>query len=299
MKKQPGLLRYSLVWGGGSALLLLVSCHGMPRSERIVQRENNTQHPNITTRSGTYHEVKSGQTLWGIARAYGVNVQILTHANQLNDAATLYSGQKLYIPGVGQAREVGSSCPCPSESPSLVHDKPIGTYLRSPGRSPIGRFASSPDSLTKDSALENFTLIWPVYGEVSRAFEQEATRRHDGIDIMARQGAPIRAAADGAVMFSGWGPGGYGRTVIIQHQEDLVTVYAHNHENLVQVGQKLRQGDSIATVGQSGRATGNHLHFEVRYKALPLSPYKFLPRRPNNVAVLEHDEGIQSAILMR
>ena len=112
--------------------------------------------------------------------------------------------------------------------------------------------------------------------QVSRGFEQNATRRHDGVDIVAPRGTSIQAAADGEVIFSGWGPGGYGRIVILQHQAEVVTIYAHNHDNLVRLGQRVRQGEPIATVGQSGRATGNHLHFEVRHKAVPIPPYKFL-----------------------
>ena len=139
----------------------------------------------------------------------------------------------------------------------------------------------------KEVFLERIALIWPVQGDVSRGFEQDATRRHDGIDIVAPRGTSIQAAADGEVIFSGWGPGGYGRIVILQHQADVITIYAHNHENLVQPGQRVRQGEPIATVGQSGRATGNHLHFEVRYKTIPMPPYKLLPHRPSNVAALD------------
>jgi murein DD-endopeptidase MepM/ murein hydrolase activator NlpD len=77
-------------------------------------------------------------------------------------------------------------------------------------------------------------------------------------------------------MFSDWGPGGYGRLVIIQHADNLVTVYAHNHENLVQTDQSVQSGDIIASVGRSGRTTGYHLHFEVRRKTVPVSPLTFL-----------------------
>ena len=69
----------------------------------------------------------------------------------------------------------------------------------------------------KKTALERVALIWPVQGEVSRGFEQDARRRHDGVDIAAPRGTSIQAAADGEVIFSCRGPGGYGRTVILQH----------------------------------------------------------------------------------
>ena len=125
-------------------------------------------------------------------------------------------------------------------------------------------------------------------GEVSRGFEQSPRVGTMGL-ISSPRGTSIQAAADGEVIFSGWGPGGYGRIVILQHQAEVVTIYAHNHDNLVRLGQRV-QGEPIATVGQSGRATGNHLHFEVRHKAVPIPPYKFLHNslpRPSNVAALD------------
>jgi murein DD-endopeptidase MepM/ murein hydrolase activator NlpD len=196
--------------------------------------------------------------------------------NQVSDTTALYAGQKLYVPGATQQRTIVSRCPCGTETvkpaPSV---KTLSEILR-PVQKPSTAKAAQTTLTAKDIALERVTLIWPVQGEVSRGFEQDVTRRHDGIDIIAPSGTSIRAAADGEVIFSGWGPGGYGRIVILQHQAEVVTIYAHNHDNLVQLGQRVRQGEPIATVGQSGRATGNHLHFEVRHKAVPIPPYKLL-----------------------
>ena len=97
------------------------------------------------------------------------------------------------------------------------------------------------------------------------------------------------AAADGKVLFSGWGPGGYGLLVILRHEDDIVTVYAHNEQSLVEVDQNVRQGEPIATVGHSGRATGNHLHFEIRHRTVPVAPYKFLPAKHQSIALLDED----------
>jgi murein DD-endopeptidase MepM/ murein hydrolase activator NlpD len=238
---------------------------------------------------GVYHEVKQGQTLWSIARAYGVDVQTLARVNQVSDTTALYAGQKLYVPGATQQREIVSRCPCVTETvkpaPSV---KTLSEILR-PAERPSTAKAAHTTVTTKEIALERVALIWPVQGEVSRGFEQDAARRHDGIDIVAPRGTSIHAAADGEVIFSAWGPGGYGRIVILQHQVEVITIYAHNHDNLVRLGQHVRQGETIATVGQSGRATGNHLHFEVRHKAAPIPPHKFLPPRPSNVAALDRD----------
>ena len=236
---------------------------------------------------GVSHTVKPGQTLWSIARAYGIDIQILARVNQVSDTTVLHAGQKLYVPGATQQREIVSRCPCVAETLKPAPGvKTLSEIFRPPERSSTAKAAPTTVT-TKEIALERVALLWPVQGEVSRGFEQDAARRHDGIDIVAPRGTAIQAAADGEVIFSGWGPGGYGRIVILQHQVEVITIYAHNHDNLVQLGQHVRQGETIATVGQSGRATGHHLHFEVRHKAVPLSPYKFLPPRSNNVAALD------------
>jgi murein DD-endopeptidase MepM/ murein hydrolase activator NlpD len=125
--------------------------------------------------------------------------------------------------------------------------------------------------------VKDFPLIWPLQGVITRKFVQESQDRHDGIDIAAPLDTPIRAAADGKVIYSDWGPGGYGRIVILQHRGDVVTVYAHNQRNLVRLEDFVRQGEYIATVGKTGRATAPHLHFEIRRKMVPVSPFLFLP----------------------
>jgi murein DD-endopeptidase MepM/ murein hydrolase activator NlpD len=237
--------------------------------------------------AGVYHEVKQGQTLWSIARAYRVDIRTLARVNQISDTTALHTGQKLYVPGAIQQCEIASRCPCRTEAvkPS-ASIKALSEILR-PAEGASTAQATHAAVTAKEIALERVVLIWPVQGEISRDFEQDAVRRHDGVDIVAPRGTSIQAAADGEVIFSGWGPGGYGRLVILQHQAEVVTIYAHNHDNLVRPGQRVRQGEPIATVGQSGRAAGNHLHFEIRHKAIPISPQKFLPPRPSNVAALD------------
>jgi murein DD-endopeptidase MepM/ murein hydrolase activator NlpD len=103
-----------------------------------------------------------------------------------------------------------------------------------------------------------------------------AGQRHDGIDIAAPEGTPVGAAADGEVIFAGQ-QAGYGGVVILRHEGDLVTLYAHNARLLVKEGQRVRRGQRIATVGQTGRTTGPHLHFEVRAGTRPRNPLLYLP----------------------
>lgn len=98
---------------------------------------------------------------------------------------------------------------------------------------------------------------------------------HEGIDYMVDSGTPIRASAGGVVAFSDYHPQ-YGNMVEIDHGKDIVTRYAHASRLLVKVGQVVRRGDKIAEVGSTGRSTGNHLHFEIRYKNIAQNPARFL-----------------------
>lgn len=100
---------------------------------------------------------------------------------------------------------------------------------------------------------------------------------HEGVDFMAEAGTAIHASAGGVVVYSDTHPQ-YGKMVEVDHGKDIVTRYAHASKLLVKVGQVVRRGDRIAEVGSSGRSTGNHLHFEVRYKGIAQNPVRFLKK---------------------
>lgn len=127
-------------------------------------------------------------------------------------------------------------------------------------------------------------FIWPLdSGTYMSGFGIRHGRRHDGIDIAAKGGTPIKAAADGEVVFSKR-MRGYGRLILIKHDNNFFTAYAHNRQNLVNKGKKVKQGQAIAKVGRSGRATGNHVHFEVRKGQQAVDPLYFLPARAGMLA---------------
>ena len=110
------------------------------------------------------------------------------------------------------------------------------------------------------SAFDGY--IWPAQGVLTSGYGWRWGRMHQGIDIAAPIGTPIVAAASGKVIDVGW-YSGYGNLVKIEHLDGSVTVYAHNHKNLVSHGQKVDQGEQIAEMGNTGRSTGSHLHFEI------------------------------------
>ena len=126
----------------------------------------------------------------------------------------------------------------------------------------------------KEAARPDF--IWPVQGRLSDLFEGAEEKRHQGVDIASPLGTPIKAASSGKVIYSGNTIRGYGNLIILRHPEDYVTVYAHNQVNLVEEGMWVERGQVIGKVGNTGRATGAHLHFEIRKNNRAVDPLPYL-----------------------
>lgn len=118
-------------------------------------------------------------------------------------------------------------------------------------------------------------LIWPVLGRISSTFGPRWGRMHEGLDIAAPTGTPIRAAASGTVIHSGW-LGGYGNLVVIDHGGGLATAYAHQSAVAAGNGAVVGQGQVIGYVGSTGNSTGPHLHFEVRLNGVAQDPLGYL-----------------------
>jgi murein DD-endopeptidase MepM/ murein hydrolase activator NlpD len=138
-------------------------------------------------------------------------------------------------------------------------------------------------------------FAWPVDGQLSSPFGRRRTGWHRGIDIVAEPGTPVLAAAPGTVVRSTYETR-YGLVVKIEHANGFMTVYAHNDENLVEVGDRVSAGQAIAGVGRTGRATSPHVHFEIRQAGLAYNPLYMLPLPPRVVQVAEtddedHDDG--------
>lgn len=120
--------------------------------------------------------------------------------------------------------------------------------------------------------------IWPLYGHIASGFGYRYLPWrgfHTGTDISSWYGAPIRAAADGVVIWSGW-KGGYGKSVMIDHGYGMVTLYGHSSKLAVAVGQKVKKGQIISYVGTTGLATGPHVHYEVRKNGYLMNPVGYL-----------------------
>ncbi|MBQ4419512.1 MAG: M23 family metallopeptidase, partial [Synergistaceae bacterium] len=134
----------------------------------------------------------------------------------------------------------------------------------------------------KDNAPSSHkSYRWPVMGRINSPFgwrQHPITKRanfHTGIDIKADRGTVIRSAGSGKVVYSGW-MGGYGKVLVIEHNNGQSTLYAHCSTLLVKQGESVSQSENVARVGTTGQSTGPHLHFEVRVSNSPVNPLKYL-----------------------
>jgi murein DD-endopeptidase MepM/ murein hydrolase activator NlpD len=226
------------------------------------------------------HVVRSGDSVSRLAARYRVPRQRIIDASRLARPEALRVGQRLALPGCDRVRaEVALTAPVPQPDGSVL-------ALVGPRRIPTRLFMSVPEFA--DQVVE---FVWPVMGPVMSGIGPRRRVWHAGIDIRAEIGTPVYAAAPGGVYFSG-SARGYGRVVKIEHANGFMSIYAHNLQNLVNVGDRVEAGTVIATVGRSGRAVANHLHFEIRRDGLVYNPLFLLPRRD---AVLARADEMQEA----
>ncbi len=190
--------------------------------------------------AGIYHQVKKGQTLWRISKAYKVELDKVARINRLADTSRIYVGQLIFIPAVTEKDE------------DLI--------------------------LEIDFQDKGGDFSWPLKGRVSSFFGMKKDEvKNKGICIQAREGADIYASRSGKVAFCSEGLKGCGKIIIIDHWDGYSTVYAQNLKNFVKLNQLVKQGQVIARVGSSGRANRPELYFEIRKGHKPKNPFFYLP----------------------
>lgn len=228
---------------------------------------------------GIYHEVGRGETLFRIARTYNVPVQDLVDINRISDPSKLRTGQMVFIPGASKRQAVDTRSPAAEPTKAAASAAPGSTEpVRSASRS------SPPPPRPAKSALGAAAgpapaFRWPVNGTITSRFGSRDGGAHDGLDIAAAEGTAVVAAADGSVIYAGDGLRGYGNLIILKHSGGYSTIYSHNRSNRVRKGAYVAAGEAIAEVGQTGRASAPHLHFEVREGKKPVDPLQYLPNR--------------------
>lgn len=226
---------------------------------------------------GVYHRVKKDETLYSIAKLYGTTVDNLEKNNNIPDAKKIQVGDYIFVPGVAAPLETGGTVEkAPSNAKKDEHKDVKNTQQSKPAAKPAAKTTQAASAKTSPAKPGKF--IWPVEGVVTSKFGSRWGKNHSGIDIGCPEGTPIYASAAGKVVFVGEKQG-YGNLIIIAHFDGTsFTIYAHNLKNLVKEHADVKQGEKIALVGQTGRATGPHLHFEIRIESKAVDPLQYLPK---------------------
>lgn len=190
--------------------------------------------------SGQYVQISKGESFNSLSKRYGVPVWKIKDANS-NQNITV--GSWIYVP----------------------LERGISAYFPR---------AKKADFISATYRSKTKNLLWPVptQKKVSSKFGKRWGRKHEGIDIPARMGAAIVAVDDGVVVYSGNGVGGYGNLTVVSHNNGIYSVYAHAKKNMTRKWQRVSRGEVIAKVGKTGRATGPHLHFELRDAGRAVDP---------------------------
>lgn len=203
--------------------------------------------------SGSVYTVKRGDTLSRISRMTGTSVRDLARMNGISPPYTIEVGQKLKVSGASKSS--GSKKSSSTQTAKVI---PSSAVPKS-SWPPVGQRC----------------WRWPASGKVIMTYST-AEGGNKGIDIAGTRGQPIYAAGAGKVVYVGNQLRGYGNLVMIKHNEDYITAYAHNDKLMVNNGQSVKIGQQIATMGSSD-ADSVSLHFQIRYRATAIDPLRYLP----------------------
>ncbi|MCV9878559.1 murein hydrolase activator NlpD [Brenneria izbisi] len=280
------------------------------RDGRIVY---NRSYDNIPkgSYSGNSYTVKRGDTLFYIAWITGNDYRDLAQRNNIPEPYSLNVGQTLSI-GNGAVGTAGSGStgsggmlaatdattggvPVPPSSTQIqttqVDSQSTNAYSGNSGKQNVGKMlptagatATAPVTAPAAVASSNTSSTaavgswrWPTSGKVIDSFSA-SEGGNKGIDIAGSRGQPIMATASGRVVYAGNALRGYGNLIIIKHNDDYLSAYAHNDTMLVREQQEVTAGQQIATMGSTGTSSVR-LHFEIRYKGKSVNPLRFLPQR--------------------
>lgn len=252
-----GLKPETLLWG--NQLILADNPHNLQPEQEL----------NILPVDGTYYRWSAGDGLNGVADFFGVSPEDIVNypGNHLNPETigdyarpNIEPGTWLIIPG-GTREFVTWSAPV------IPRDNPGVAKVLGPGV--CGSIA--------DGAIGMGAFIWPASNHFLSGFDYSPSTNHSGIDIDGETGNAVFAADNGVVVYAGWNNWGYGNVIVINHGNGWQTLYAHLSAYDVGCGQSVFQGNFIGAIGNTGNASGSHLHYEMMYNGTKVNPWDYLP----------------------
>ncbi|MGM0380486.1 MAG: peptidoglycan DD-metalloendopeptidase family protein [bacterium] len=219
---------------------------------------------------GVQHKVREGETLWRISRAYEVDIEAIMKANGIDNARQLRPGMKLVIPGEVEKKNIAKGR--------------LARASSAPGKSSDSSQAENETDTAENSSEApapgeiNFSPVWPVEGRLVQRFRSQDDPTGRGIRIEAPEGNEVKAIESGNVKLAGrWeAEEKLGKIVIIYHNEEFASVYAHLDDLSVREGEKVERGQVIGKVGKSGMVDKPQCYLEIRYNLQPEDPLLFL-----------------------
>lgn len=231
-----------------------VSIRSIIQANKLVPPFTLYQGDKIIIAEPKVHIVKKGHTLYDLSICYDVSISEIMKMNQLHKNDTIYEGDKLFIP----------------ITPNNIQTK-CNNIKKIKNRRNV--------NLDKETSKPNkFSYMWPVKGKVISKFGLLAKGlRNDGINISAEKGKPVIAIESGKIVYAGNEIQAFGNLILIKHNNNKTSAYAHLEKINVKKGDSVNKGQVIASVGNSGKVSTPQLHFEIRDKNGPLDPMKYLP----------------------
>jgi murein DD-endopeptidase MepM/ murein hydrolase activator NlpD len=257
------------------------------------------------------HLVVSGDTLYGIARTYGVRPSEIVSLNGLSSPEAIRIGQRLALPGgatgsdkvrvastnnpetfggtkvlgtvPAKASRVAAHEPAPATIAVARAEEPVkGPAAPAMPSVPVSKSAPTVDAAAVDEATDppsanGTSFRWPVRGRIISGFGSKPNgEKNDGINLAVPEGTSVKAAETGTVIYAGNELEGFGNLVLIRHANGWVSAYAHNSAIKVKRGDTVRRGQTVATAGASGSVSSPQVHFELRKGAKPVNPLDYL-----------------------
>ena len=266
-----------------SALMLLVlsACSTISKSPSDANTSDtaSVKQP-LPPLSYPYYRVKAGDTLYSIAMRNDKDHKELGRINKLDEKYTIYVDQKLVLEdenapatktqAIENTKITAKPLPVAKTTPNTIVEvkKPTDTVAKT-----TPSVGTNVQDTVKNGSL---TWTWPMSGTLLKRFSTEGVGSK-GIDIAGKRGDIVKAAADGVVVYAGEGLVGYGKLLIVRHNDEYISAYAHNDRLIATEGQKIKLGQTIAEVGSTG-TDRDKLHFEIRYKGKPIDPLTILPK---------------------
>jgi lipoprotein NlpD len=274
---------------GLALVLLLAACAGPEASGRRAPIVEYGAGPRAEVsaklaETTTVYVVQAGDTLYSIAFQNGLDYMEVARQNGLKDPAAIQVGQRLNL--TVPAEEVVSETPTPvvtriPRAGEVKNQPKVGRLLyteqalaKAERMQEDASTFSAPAAALPAAVEEGVEWGMPTRGKLIAGFSTAANRK--GVDIGGTRGQPVQASAAGKVVYSGSGLRGYGKLVIIKHNDTFLSAYAHNERLLVKEGQTVRKGQQIAEMGDSD-ADQVKLHFEIRKMGKPVDPARYLP----------------------